>query len=49
MAYCALIDYSERPASIIELYEYLAVTQDDIAEIRDSIPPAHLGKVEEGD
>ena len=49
MAYCALIDYSERPASTIELYEYLAVTQDDIAEIRDSIPPAHMEKVEEGD
>ena len=49
MALCELIDYSVRPASTIELYEYLAVTRDDIAEVADVLPPDQVEQVTEGD
>ena len=32
MACCEWIDYSERPGSIIELYEFAAVTPETLAK-----------------
>lgn len=48
MAYCELVDYSDRTGSLIKLYEYPAVTLADIAEVRDVIPDL-MDQVDEGD
>lgn len=49
MAFCALIDHSERPASIIELYNYPAVTKDNLTVVEGIMPLDQLAQVEEGD
>ena len=38
MVECELIDYSERPESLIMLFKYPAVTVNDIAAIKDILP-----------
>jgi hypothetical protein len=48
VAYCELVDYSDRTGSLITLYEYPAITLADIAELKDVIPD-QMDQVEEGD
>lgn len=49
MAFCELVDYSGRPGSLIELYEYPVITRKDIAEVRGVISSDQMERVEEGD
>jgi hypothetical protein len=48
MGGCEFVDYSDRPESLITLYEYREVTPVDIAEVRDVIPD-QMDQVEGGD
>jgi len=48
MGECEMVDYTDRPASLITLYEYRHVTTADFAEVRDVIPDL-MDQVEEGD
>lgn len=49
MAFCELVDYSERSGSMIELYVFPAVTRKDIVEVNGVISPDQFERVEEGD
>ena len=44
MEVCELVDYSERPESLIKLCEYPSVTAEDLAAIKDILPD-QLAKV----
>jgi hypothetical protein len=48
MMMCELVDYSERPESLIMLYECPAVTVGDIAAINDFLPD-QSAQIREGD
>jgi hypothetical protein len=48
MGACEFVDYSERPESLITLYEFRHITPADIPEVRDIIP-GQMDQVDEGD